>query len=334
MSIQIRRTNKEDLVHIEDLYKSRKQLKELEWLYVNPENLAEYNSYVAVNEKKQIVGAIGYAVNNYVYGNKKLIGVAPFSWIVEDKHRGLTGIKLLLKVYESGDFGFALEGSVIAKNIYRAAKLKHTLNAQVFVKIISPVHYFRTSNKTVIKNLLKTLYYLPGILKIKRLPADNSIKFVSYNDELIRDNNYPEAFRMEENVTRINWLLNCPSVDSFCFLIKKDKKYLGFIILYIKKEISRGKVVYISHLGNNSIIWNTAINFIIDFFKAKNCCSLSVLAHNKQFINTLIRFGFIKYTQKYNIFVRDISNKLVPCLLDTWHITFYESDRGYINFYY
>jgi hypothetical protein len=334
MSTEIRKTKKEDLVQIAGLYQDRKRLEELEWLYINPENLKDYNSYVAVNENKQIVGAIGYAINQYVYKNSKLKGVVPFSWIVANEYRGIIGMQLLLKVYKSGDFGFTLEGSEMAKNIYKAAKLKHALDARILVKIINPVRYFQTSNKTIIKNILKTMYYLRGIIKLKTLPTDSSIEIIGYDNESVKDNDYTDAFMMEENEIRIKWLLSCPLVDSYCFLIKKDIRCLGYIILYIKKEISRGKIVHISHLGNSSILWDTAISFIINFFKSKNCCSVSVLAHNREFMSALIRSGFIKYIKKYNVFIRDISNKMDSGMLDTWHLTFYESDRGYINFRY
>jgi hypothetical protein len=335
MPITIRKTQKNDLQQISLLYEGRKSMEELGWLFRNPKDKDDFNSYVAVDENNEVVGAIGYAVNDYFYRNQHWTGVAPFSWIVKKSNRGLVGIQLILAIFKHATFGFALQGSEGAKKVYSMVKLKPVSDARIFVKLINPIGFIRTSHRNFFFNIAKALYYMPGLIgKIQR----NSMKItemVKYDNTTMQVENFTEAFVPFEDPDRINWLLDCPLVETYGFtLLGENKRVIGTCILYIKKEVKRGKIIYISHLGEDISLWEEALWHIFAFFKSKNCCSVSVLAHNPIFISVLKKNHFVRYTRKYNMYLRDTNSALKMVPVNTWHLTYFESDRGYITFNY
>jgi len=335
MSITIRKTQKSDLPQISLLYSGRKSLLELNWLLRNPKDENDFNSFVAVDENSQVIGAIGYALNAYRFRDKRWTGVVPFSWIVEEGNRGLVGIQLILAIYKLGQFGFALQGSEGAKKVYSMVKLVHLSNAQIYIKLIKPLRFVLTSHRNVFINIIKALYYMPSMFGNNQRSFASDMQLVKYDKMTVTGISFSEAFTPLEDVSRINWLLNCPLVDTYGFNIqRKDGSSFGICVLYIKKELKRGKIVYLSHLGEDFSLWEDAINHILSFFKSKNCCSVSILAHNQHLVGILEKKRFIKYTKRYNVYLRDPNNELESVPMNTWHLTYYESDRGYISFNY
>ena len=151
MSTKIRRTEKSDLALIADLYQGRKNVEELDWVFKNPTKEDEYNSFVAINEKNEIIGVIGYTRDSYIYRDRKFTGILPFNWLVSDKYRGIIGIKLLQEVYKSGDFGFGLHGSESSFPLYKLVKLLYVSDFHILVKVLNPIEYFQTLQKSYAK---------------------------------------------------------------------------------------------------------------------------------------------------------------------------------------
>jgi hypothetical protein len=334
MSTRIRKTVKSDLASIVDLFQGRKKVDELHWIFSNPYNEAEYNSFVALNDENEIIGVIGYTADRYVYGDKKFTGALAFNWSVLDKYRGFASVKLLQEVYKSGDFGFGLHGSEYSLPIYKVVNLHYYSDFHILVKMIDPLGYLVTLNKSVPKKILKTLFYLPGIFNRPGKDEDPSIRITPFDGQAIQDNGNTGVFRLEETDTRIKWLMKCPIVDAYGFQVKRGNTPLGVIVLYIRKETRRGEIVYVSHFGEDIKAWNTVITFAIKFFRVKKCCAISAMASNQTFIRILKKHLFMNDKHTYKWFVKDPRGNLINIPLNTWHLTFGESDRAtsFLNF--
>ncbi|NJK85293.1 MAG: hypothetical protein HC906_04335, partial [Bacteroidales bacterium] len=119
-------------------YGGQKIVRELKWVFEDPDDEAKINSFVGTDEKGNIVGVIGFTKNNYRFNETQMTGVLPMSWFLLPEHRGINGLKLLLEAYKPGQFGVAVEGSDIAQNVYKLAKVKYHSNAQIMKKMLNP----------------------------------------------------------------------------------------------------------------------------------------------------------------------------------------------------
>ncbi|NJK85294.1 MAG: hypothetical protein HC906_04340 [Bacteroidales bacterium] len=100
------------------------------------------------------------------------------------------------------------------------------------------------------------------------------------------------------------------------------------VILYINRANKRAKIVYTSYYENQAI-WKEVIRQSLKVLRKAGCCSVSVLGKNQNFINVLKECGFKARKHDYSVFFRDTENLLKNIPLENWHLTFYESDKGY-----
>ena len=102
---------------------------------------------IARTEDRKLAGVIGYALNTYKTGSLELTGVIPLSWMISPSHRGILGIQLLKKVLKEGDFGFAIQGSEVAQQSYKAVRLKYIGEAHIYTKVLRPLAHIRSGRE-------------------------------------------------------------------------------------------------------------------------------------------------------------------------------------------
>lgn len=152
MKYKISPIHKSDIPDIRKLYQEVyprqphliKDTKELEWLFKDPHQKNGMLGYIARTPGQEPAGVVGYSLNQYKFGSRELKGVIPVSWMVSPAHRGLLGIQLLKKVMNEGDFGFAIQGSTVAQQAYKAVRMRYIDSANVYTKVLRPFAYIRS----------------------------------------------------------------------------------------------------------------------------------------------------------------------------------------------
>ena len=332
----IRRIEDNDFQKVSALYNNRKSVEELRWLFKDPDNSIVYNAFVAINNNNQIIGVIGYASSTYKQGIIEVVGVIFMSWIISPDYKGFAGVTLLKKVLEQGDFGIALGGTTTAKNLYPVFKYKHLSNIDVYYKILN-FRYFTNSHKR--SNLTKRLginaFLLPSYFKNsshKSLYKD--LNLIPYNgNNFVEEKEYDNIFNKKITKNYIDWLLDCPTLKTYAFSIKKGNDYLGICVLYIEKinnSCNRGRIVHLPFLGFDKKIWVSVIEKCLLFLKRERCCFVSGLAHNDMNHKGFTESGFIKIKNHHTpIYVKDNNHKLNSIDLDNWNMQYSEGDQAY-----
>ncbi|RZB36137.1 MAG: hypothetical protein SRB2_02402 [Desulfobacteraceae bacterium Eth-SRB2] len=72
----IRRTTRDDIDAVVELYSNTKNNVELGWLLPDPSDHNPFRSFVAVSDNK-IVGHIGYVISKFKYNGLEFSGVHP-----------------------------------------------------------------------------------------------------------------------------------------------------------------------------------------------------------------------------------------------------------------
>ncbi|MBN1599796.1 MAG: hypothetical protein JW894_15990 [Bacteroidales bacterium] len=337
MANKIRELQANDLLKVEDLYRLiypdnselSKGIEELKWLLADPNNPDKLNGYIALDEKDEILGVIGYTINTYRFGNKKITGAIPMSWMIAPGNRGILGIQLLLKVMKLADFGFAIGGSKEARNSYKAVKLEHVGEAVIYTKVFKPLKFLISSNQPFLIKMAKSVYYLGKHSKKKK----NAITLGNY------DGRIPEIDEISNDLSdvvtdnRIQWLLRCPLVKAKAFILKNNNKELGVAVCYIKQcehGVKRGRIVHIQYLNSNIDLYCDVISALEEFLLREGCCSVTVLGMNSSFKTALLHCHYktLKNTKRL-VYIRDPENNYSNILFSNWHITYYQSDKGY-----
>jgi len=102
MSTEIRQIEPTDLIRFSSCSEEEKAGRFWDGYTGHP--CAEGRSgYVAVQDGR-IIGAVGFVRSTYVVNGKKLTGLIPLSWEVEEESRGITGIRLLRRALSNADF--------------------------------------------------------------------------------------------------------------------------------------------------------------------------------------------------------------------------------------
>ena len=137
----IRRTTRDDIDAVVELYSHTKNNVELGWLLPDPSDHNPFRSFVAVSDNK-IVGHIGYVISKFKYNGLEFSGVHPQAWIVSPEYRSHgTGLKLMTKVLDMGDFSYLIGGSKATMRIFPSLgfKLKYYI-----IEYIKPLKSFHT----------------------------------------------------------------------------------------------------------------------------------------------------------------------------------------------
>jgi len=120
MGIEIRGIKQDDFQSIYDLYAGNKTIDLHKWLYAYP-NSEDYNGYAAIMDGK-ICGLIGFTKTEYNVGGEIAIGVVPHSFLVDEKQRGIAGLKLLNKVFSDADFYMYVDGTEMSQKIFQVMR--------------------------------------------------------------------------------------------------------------------------------------------------------------------------------------------------------------------
>lgn len=318
----IRRTTKDDIGAIEELYSHTKNSDELGWLLPDPLAHNPFRSFVAVFDNK-IVGHIGYTVSKFICNESSFSGIHPQAWIVssEYRHYGI-GSKLIHKVFDMADFSYVIGGSQTSQSIFPLLGFKLKFFVPEYVKP------------------LESLYTTPPSITDK-----HTISLEKYSKkEAVKIQSSNAAFVNAQESSHIKWVLDCPLCDTYAFSIKHNGKQLGIAVCYTGKNIDgslTGRIVHLSYLGDNIYLWQNTLSEIEKFFINKGCLVVTTLASHPIYINALLDNG---YSQRPNypipafkkngrpFFLRDPQNILPDIPDEFFHWTFLEADLGYRNF--
>lgn len=334
----IRRIEEKDFQEVSALYKNRKSIEELKWLYINPENPNIYNAFVAVNSQNKIIGEIAYSLSIYEQGEKKINGVIPINWKVIPNYKGMAGVLLFKKILSLGDFGIAISGSDTAINLYPLFNLKYHSRISHFYKILDIISLLKHYKR---KNFIKTYgmigELLPSYIRPHQKRISNNVEFIPYNGSNYSEENKAnkKVFKKKISKNYIDWLLSCPILKTYGFRIIEDHKSLGICVLYIQKidKLKFGRIVHLPDLGEDKKLWENVIYRCTDFFKKQNCSLIMGLAHNKMNYTGYKISGY-KEIQKHAmpLFIKDRNKILRGINLKDWLIQYSEGDKGYRNF--
>ncbi len=339
MPDRIRRISKEeDFQKVSALFDYKKSVKLLKWLFKDPDNQDVFNAYVAENDKNQIVGIIGYESSIYKQGENEIKGVIFMSWKISTLSKGMTGVLLLKRVLEQGDFGFAYGGTKVAQNIYSIFKYKYIFNMDIYYKILDLKGInvlFRKS--IIIKRLVKIGLSFPSYFTNppkKLLYKD--LELLQYDgNNFIEENSVDSVFSKKITKNYINWLLDCPTVESYAFIIRSGNDYLGICVLYMQKIKNNkiGRIVHLPFLGNDKKLWVSVIEKCIFFFRKKGCTVVSSLANHYMSEQGFLKSGFSKKSRdSKSFYIRDNNKKVSPINLNDWFFQFSEGDQAYRDF--
>ena len=64
----IRKLEVADIEKVASLYNYRKTVEELKWLFTDPDDINNFNAFVAINEQDKLIGVIGYSLSVYTDG--------------------------------------------------------------------------------------------------------------------------------------------------------------------------------------------------------------------------------------------------------------------------
>jgi len=330
----IRRIEDRDFKAVSALYNGRKSVEELKWLLTNPDNLEKYNAFVAVNKNNEIIGEIAYSLSTYVQGDQKVKGVIPFNWKIIDGYKGMAGILLFKKILSLSEFSFAIGGTNAALSLFPLFKLKESLQIHQFYKIIDLCEFSRSFKR---KNKKKTLgmigYLLPSFFHKSHKNLYPDVEIIKYTGlNFIKEQNPNKIFKKEITKNYIDWLLACPVVQSYAFIIKRESINYGICVLYIKKinKHKRGRIVHLPFLGKDKHLWNTVISQCIHFFKKEKCSFITAQSYNEFVTSGYLDTGFIKIDKhSHPLFIKNPNNKLSPFNFNQWHIQYSEADKHY-----
>lgn len=337
MGYIIKAVTKEDIPDIRTLYKEVypdrphlvKTEEEIEWLFSDPRADQEMLGFLARTEEGILAGLIGYSLNKYCYQDRIMTGVIPISWMISAQHRGILGIQLLKKVMVLADFGFAIQGSSTAQQAYRAVKLKPAGEASVYTKVLRPLNYFRSERKSTIGTAVKSLYFYG---KKSNFSSTDSIGVLNYQPEDLTHAESDGILRMVIDNARVKWIQSCPLVESLTFNLEISGKAFGPAICYIRNEagIMRGRIVHLPYMGGNLDHIRAAISLLERELYSRTCCVVSVLAFNPVLRKALEISAYkTRKSTSRALYVRDPRGVFEGIQLSDWHLSFYESDKGY-----
>jgi len=335
MAVNIQQLKTSDIQQIEKLFKGEKSPDEIKWLFENPDDTVSLNGFKAI-EGEKIVGVIGYVISYYKYQDKEFKGVIPMSWQVDPEYKGFAGVLLFKKVLSLGDFGMAIGGSYEAQDVYPVFKLKFQYFYNEYYKLIHPIRFIRSRQKSLINNLGYTLLAARSFLQPVRKNTIEGLEIQSQaaSNPFQNTDNTWDTMHKVLSAGYMKWLLNCPLVDSYSYTISYKGKYLGIAIIYISilKGVRRGRIVHIPFLGDNIKVWTNVIAYLNAYLKGKGCCYISAVANTPIMKKALDRMSFSNIRrQRKPFFIKDENHILDNIPLTNWHLQYSEGDKAYRN---
>lgn len=335
MEDKIRRIKESDFQEVSALYNYRKSVKELKWLFTDPNDSSIYNGFVAINDKNQIIGVIGYASSLFVKNGIEMEGVIFMSWIVSLNYRGFAGVSLLKKVSRLGDFSIAIAGSKLGQSFYSMLKYKYKSKSDIYYKVLNIKDLFNSLEKSsLVKKLGMIGFLIPSYFKNSSQNSKyKDVEFIYYHgDNFVKEKEFGSVFKKKITKNYIDWLLDCPLLNTYAFKIKINKNYIGICVLYIKmiNNVKRGRIVHLPFLGFDKELWNSVIEKCITFFKKEECCIVTGMAHYDLCRTGYKESGFMKI-ERHNspIYIKDFKQILGSINMKDWFLQYSEGDKAY-----
>lgn len=334
---RISQVEENDLHKISELYGFRKSTKELKWLYSDPYNKGDLNAYVARDENDHIVGIIGYESATYEQNDLEFTGVIFMTWLVAADYKGFAAVSLLKKVSNLGDFAISIAGSELGQSLYPILKYKKISKIDIYYKILNFNKFYKSlDGKAFIRKIGLSAILLPSYFRKSKIKtAENSVELVPYiGNNFILDKSKNGIFKKKVTKNYLDWLLECPLVESYAFVVKNGDKELGMCVVYIKttNKIKKGRIVHLPFLGKDDKLWSNVIDRCVHFLRKKDCCLVTGLAHHKMTHEGFLNSGFILKQHNKPVYIKDPNENLKSISLKNWHIQFSEGDKGYRGF--
>ncbi|MBN1526888.1 MAG: GNAT family N-acetyltransferase [Candidatus Omnitrophica bacterium] len=333
-SISIRDTKEVDIDSILRLYGHSVTGEELKWALLYPLNGLASRSFAAVAPDGRVVGHAAGVVSRYRHKGSDITGIHPIFWIVDPAYRGKgIGTELMRKALSLGDFSFIIGGAEGSHAMYRLFGLDFKFDIYPHTKILDPLRYFRVTDGGLPKKIAKALYLMAGRAKRSaRNTHGQGVELEPYNeDAVIQGRASGTVFLNSQNARHVKWLLSCPLLASNAFVIRHEKKAIGLAVCYVgdKSGIPTGRLVHMSHLGDDIGVWHAALSGIEAFFKEKGCAVISTLASHPVNIAALKEMGYVAAKKGRPFFLSDAGKRLSDVANGSWHLTFFEGDMAY-----
>jgi len=342
MNYEIKRIVKGDLPAIAQLHhnifgsdsEEYKDPEMLEWLFKDPFDDRQYNGFVAKNMDGEVLGMIGYAINDYKIGNRVQKGVIPMSWLVAPEVRGILGIRLLLAVAALGDFIFAMGGTTMAIKAYGPLKLIPVGHAEVFTKVFNVFRFIAYRGSFSSAEIIKSILFFR---RKRRKFQEGSIKLQPFRNGSDHLTGSYDELAILPTTERNRWIMDCPVVESHAFGLEYNDQFMGNCICYIRegcRNVKRGRIVLLPYAGKNPDFYRKAILLMERYLVDKGCCSVSIVSMHSTMMKALKACGYRHFPklQGYPVFVRFKHNNFQNSNLSDWFLSYYESDKGHLHF--
>lgn len=324
----IRDSRPDDLDGIVALFLPQKRsLDAMRWVLAAPDGAMR--SLVAEAEGK-IVGHLGYIENEYLYAGKTFRGVFSIEWIVDPKF-GEASLKLYGQVLKKGDFTYIIGGTEIVNQIYPLLKFHVPLEVKKFLKVTGPLGYGRALDCPLWKKIAKTAWYARTAL-IPAPAGDRGVSLTPYEPGAAMPPVPPGLVVNAVSRDHLDWLLRTPACSAHPFTIRKNGKAVGMALCYLDTKFGTtcGRIVHISHLGDNPGLWVGAVRALEDFLSSRGASIITTLASAHEMIEALEDRGHL-VTHSLPFWLRDRKKHFEAA---AWHLTYLEGDLAYRNLYF
>jgi len=334
MSTEIRQIEPTDFEQIFDLFKRRKSRSLLGWIYGHP--CAEGRSgYVAVQDGR-IIGAVGFVRSTYVVNGKKLTGLIPLSWEVEEESRGITGIRLLRRALSDADFFMGMDGSEDMKAIFKGLNFKKIGEGKNVRKVIRPIAYLKTLRKIGIRDLLRMVLHVwnnaTSVTPVSRVQLIETT--ANYSTGSIGDV-IPGLFYNTISQGHVQWLTSNPGMTAIVFEVRIENTVYAPIhcfIRYLQNGYRRGQITHIPPLKTeHRSYYKDIVLAVEDYFMKNEATSISTLVTNPDLESAFRdqKYAFDPKIRPIVIKTDEETEKLFEGA--TIHLSYAESDKSVRN---
>ena len=311
--VEIRQTEYKDLEAISKLYHGEKTIEELHWLLHDFDSPGTYRSFIAVDKNNVVVGHIGYIISEYTINGKRVKGVHNMLWITSPDAVGFAGLKLVSKTSSLGDFRFAIGSSESSAKIFPSIKYNFMFQIPLYIKFLIP-------SLKKLQNKSKT-----GI----------SIRTLSLKDEDIDRESSLDILTNVESTNHLKWILDCPFHEKKAFSIYNKEKCIGSAICFINSRfgfLKTGRIIHISYLGEDELVWNVALSLLESYFKSRKCYLISIPVTTKVVKKAVINRNYKTFKKLSKPFyLNNENNALAKMEHNQYYLTFLEADLSYRN---
>tara|TARA_R110002073_G_scaffold72537_1_gene177536 strand:- start:544424 stop:545440 length:1017 start_codon:yes stop_codon:yes gene_type:complete len=338
MSFTIRKITIDDFEEASSIFEFDNSVEELKWLFQNPDDENDYNAMVAIDNNNEIIGVLGYFLSDYRNKDQKISVVIPMNWIVKTGYKGFAGISLFKKVTNIRDTSIAIWGTDVVKKLYPMFKFKHVIDSDIFYKIIKPRRYFKIlKRKNILKKIGVFLFLIPSYFnKPLKRNLYSDVKLVPYTfDNFIQEKASFNTIKKVINKNYVDWMLKCPSVDSFAFVVQREEEIFGICVLYIKriKNTYIGRIVHLPELGVDVKLWYSVINECVNFLKSKGCCFISAVGIDEVEEEGITKSGFTKFhVHREPIYVKNENDTFNSMSFSKWSFQYSDGEIMLRNF--